>query len=280
MEGTLKRSVDGHYVTLAGFGVAPGRASVYTTASSDVNRVVARIGADGTIDTTTAFTTAFSGNSSFTVANDRAVVTYDGTAFWSAGAGTSNTGGIWYIPFGTTSETQIVGQSGNNPSAARSIGIFDGQLYATNNANSFYGVFTVGTGLPTTQATAVLLPGFPTSTASPVDFVLLDRDPAISGVDTAYVGDDRTNSNGGIQKWTFDGTTWTLAYTLSVGASTGVRHLLTVDSPGAVVVLASTTSSPNAIVRVVDEGASSVVTTVATAKSDTAFRGLALSPQP
>jgi hypothetical protein len=64
-----------------------------------------------------------------------------------AGAGVNNTGGIWYVPFGTTSATQIIGQSGNNPNSARGIGIFGGQLYATNNAQSFYGVFSVGTGL-------------------------------------------------------------------------------------------------------------------------------------
>ena len=163
----------------------------------------------------------------------------------------------------------------------RTCAIFDGQLYGATNVSPFFGVFAVGTGLPTTKATAVLLPGFPTSgSSSPVDFAVFDRDPNVAGDDTVYVGDDRATPNGGIQKWTFNGTTWTLAYTLNTGLTTGVRQLLAVDSPSGVQLLAVTTSTRNAIVRVVDTGSSSPATIVATAPTNTAFRGLALSPVP
>lgn len=144
-------------------------------------------------------------------------------------------------------------------------------------------MFTVGDGLPTAPTNEVqLLPGFPnTGPSAPLDFAVLDLD-SNSAADTIYVADDRTGSGGGIQKWTYDGSTWWLASTWSVGPGIGARHLIAVESLGPVTVLvATTTAAPNAVVKVVDEGPNSIVTTLATATgSDTAFRGLALSPVP
>jgi hypothetical protein len=281
LEGALKRSADKHYVTMAGFAVDFGRTNVAQTASSTVNRVVARVASDRAVDTSTLLTSAFSGSTS-TNAEPRSAASSDGLSFWIAGAGTSNTGGIWYIPFNTSSATQITGQGGNNPNTVQTCGIFNGQLYGASNASSYFGVFGVGTGLPTSQAAATILPGFPTSgSSSPVDFAVLDRDPAVAGADTIYVGDDRAKSGGGgIQKWTFNGTTWTLAYTLSSGLTTGIRHLMAVEVTGGVEVLAVTASNSNSIVKVLDSGGTSAATTLVAAQTNKAFRGLAMSPAP
>ncbi|MBN2194878.1 MAG: hypothetical protein JW751_18825 [Polyangiaceae bacterium] len=244
------------------------------------NGVVGLVATDRTVDTTTVLTNAFDGATT-TYGNPRSVVTYDGSAFWVAGSGANSTGSIWHVPFGGTLGTQIMGQSASYyPSHARACAIFADQLYAVANTNGYYGVFTVGTGVPTSPEQAALLPGFPTSTASPIDFAVLDRDPGIVDLDTIYVGDDRSNNRGGIQKWTFNGTTWTLAHTLGSGLGTGVRHLVPVESGTEVVVLAVTTSTPNSIVRVIDTGSASAITTLVTAASNTAFRGLALPPVP
>ena len=100
-------------------------------------------------------------------------------------------------------------------------------------------------------------------------------------MDTVYVADSRALSSGGdIQKWTFDGSTWTLAYTLVIGLPAGVNHLLAIETPTGVVLLAETGGSANSVVRVFDTGSGSTATTVATAGTNTAFRGLALSPVP
>jgi hypothetical protein len=184
------------------------------------------------------------------------------------------------VPFGATAGTQITGQSGNNPLNVRTIAIFNGQLYGATNASSFYGIFAVGAGLPTVQSTATLLPGFPSSGSSaPVDFAILDRDASIAGVDTIYLADDRSGTGNGIQKWTFNGTTWTLAYTLNTGA---VRHLLAFETADSVLLLAVTapSSGSNAIIKIVDTGSSAVAATLASATTNTAFRGVALSPVP
>ena len=50
-EGGLNLSVNGHYLVLGGYDAAPGLLAVSTTAASTVNRVVARIDANGNVDT-------------------------------------------------------------------------------------------------------------------------------------------------------------------------------------------------------------------------------------
>jgi len=84
-----------------------------------------------------------------------------------------------------------------------------------------------------------------------------------------------------VQKWTFDGTTWSLVTTFNSGLSTGARGL-TGFVTGSDVTLVATTgeATQNKLVVVVDDGsASPPVTTIATAASATMFHGVALAPQ-
>ena len=273
-EGALWRSTDGHYLSLAGYAAAPGTMGVVNTASASTNRVVARIDATGTVDTTTRLNTGFSGN------NVRGAASVDGTAFWLSGtAGSGSPAGIFYVPFGMTGGMQIL----STPNNTRVVAIYDGQLYASAASGTFVNVFTVGSGLPTTPGqTATSLPGMPTAAGpSPYAFALLDRNPDVPGVDTLYVADDRSLPAGGVQKWTFDGTTWSLVTTLNSGLSTGARGL-TAFQAGANVTLVATTgeATQNRLVVVVDDGsASPPVSTVATAPPNTMFHGVALAPQ-
>ncbi len=61
-EGALTLSPDGRYLAFAGYAAAPGTTSVASTLASGTPRVVARLGSDGAVDTSTAITDAFSGN--------------------------------------------------------------------------------------------------------------------------------------------------------------------------------------------------------------------------
>src|SRR5262249_21172704 len=110
----------------------------------------------------------------------------------------------------------------------------------------------------------------------------LDRDPMVAGLDTLYVADDRAlASGGGIQKWTFNGITWSLANTFNSGLTTGVRGLTAVVTGANVTLIATTAAaSPNGLVVVGDDGPRPPpATSTATAGVDTAFRGVALAPQ-
>jgi hypothetical protein len=256
-EGQLTQSADGRFLMATGYAIAPGTASIAGTASASVPRVIARIGLDGSIDTSTSIDNLFSGN------NIRCAASEDGSAFWAAGGNS----GIVYATYGATS-----GLSLNTalPTNIRCVGIFGGQLYFTSGSGSNRGINSFGGGLPTTSGQVPqLLNGFPTTTSpSPYDFFFADAD-------TAYVADDRTAATGGgIQKWTQSGGVWTLQYTLSPG-TVGCRGLSGYVDNGVVTLFAVTSASLGQLVSVVDTGsAPGTFTTIATAPTNTALRGV------
>lgn len=125
-EGFLQQSVNGMYLTLMGYGVkattfnsAPlstyGTAALGQTTSLPANqqtgtiyttvpRVVALIGANSSVDTTTALTSVFNTN------NPRSAVTVDGSSFYISGQGSSKTDpnqGVFYALKGATTATVI-----------------------------------------------------------------------------------------------------------------------------------------------------------------------------
>jgi hypothetical protein len=231
-------------------------------------RVVARVDASAVVDTSTLLGNGFG-------SAVRGAVTDDGNAFWISGSGTGD-GGIWYELLGLDGGTQLV----STPSSVRAIGIVAGQLYADSGSNGNSNVFKIGAGLPTTTSPAITaLNGMPTTGASPYGFAFFDR-ASIAGIDTVYVADDRaTASGGGIQKWTWNGTTWSLLKTFTSGITTGVRGLAAEVVSGKVVVYATTTeATQNKLVKLVDDGsAAPTPATIATAAANTVYRGVALA---
>ncbi len=269
-EGALATSADGRYVTLAGYATAPGTAGVSATTATAVRRAVARVDAAGNVDTSTLLGDGFSGD------NARGAVTVDGTAFWASGNGTGANGGLLYATLGSSAApVQVLAA----PSNTRVAGLFFGQLYTTSGTASFDGVASVGAGQPvTTGQTATLLTA---AGGSPYAFAVLDLSAAVPGVDTIYVADDRSPATGGgVQKWTSNGATWSLAATFASGLPTvGVRGLVALASPPRVRIVATTAESPSRLVTYLDDGtASPPLTVLATAAASTAYRGVALSP--
>lgn len=260
-EGMMTLSVNGRYLVLTGYDAAVGTASVSSTAAASVARVIGRVAADGTIDTSTALTDFSTGGS------PRGVASVDGLSFYVDGAA----GGIRYASFGATTSTQLSTTVTN----LRSVEIYDGQLYVSSGSGTTR-VATVGTGVPTTNGQTITnLPGFPT-TGSPYQFYLADLTAAVAGVDTLYVADD--GAGAGIQKYSLVAGTW--VSNGSVTAS-GVRGL-TATTVGVNVSLFATSASTlfsfsdttgyNATI-------SGSATTLTTAGAGTAFRGIAFAPQ-
>ncbi len=268
-EGALTRSVDGRYLTLAGYNADVGTPAI---ASSTVSRVVGRIDALGNVDTTTEITDAYSGN------NIRSACSIDGTGFWTGGTGT--TAGVRYIALGGGPSTQLTTSVTN----IRVVNFFNNQLYISTMSGAFRGVSTVGAPPPptTTGQVATLLNGFDPSATSPetvYDYFFADSS-------TLYVADDRAPGPltfGGIQKWTFDGTVWTQAYVLSDGLTAGCRGLTGVVSGGTATLYAITAdaisaTAGNKLVSVVDTGATSTFATLYTAPANIALRGVDFAP--
>ncbi|MDC0747983.1 hypothetical protein [Polyangium mundeleinium] len=267
-EGHLSLSANGKYVFLAGYVADVGAPNVSTQL---VSRVVGRVDAFGNVNTSTLLSGAFNAS------NVRGATSSDGTSIWVSG-NSATSGGIHHITLGSNAPTQILA----NPLNTRCVQVSGGQLYATSGAGTFVNVFTVGSGLPTSVGqTATSLPGLPTASASPYGFVLLDLSAGIAGPDTLYIADDRSPANGGgIQKWTFDGFSWSLAATWNDGTA-GVRGLAATPSGGGVRVVATTAeNNENRVLTLFDDGSAFPEIVIATiAPPNTVFRGVAFAPQ-
>lgn len=262
-EGFLTRSADGNFIVAPGYDAAPGTTSITTSLSTTVNRVVARIGASGVPDTSTA-TTAFSGG------NPRSVASNDGSQFWLAGSNS----GVLTVPYGAPVPTSptVVSTTQTN---LREMSIFGGQLYATTGAGAAFRVGTVGSGLPTTaNQTTTSLPGVPPGTGAANGVFFADLSPAVAGFDTLYIADDSANV---LFKYSLVGGTWTANASISVSAARGLTGVVT----GTTVTLYGTTGST--LYSFTDASGynapiSGTTTTLVTAPTNTAFRGVALTP--
>ena len=165
-------------------------------------------------------------------------------------------------------------------------GIFGNALFVTSGSSPFVGANAVGASPPPTALSAATnLSGTSTSgtgTPSPYGIVLFDLDATVPGLDTLYLADDRSTANGGgIQKWTLGaGGAWTLSTTLKNGLTAGCRGLTGWVSGTSVVLAATTADTASKVVVVTDDGlAAPAFTTLATAATNTAFRGVALAPR-
>ncbi|WP_448604511.1 tandem-95 repeat protein [Thermoleptolyngbya sp.] len=269
-QGSLTLSVDGQFLTVAGYDAAVGTSNVQNTSSNTVNRVVALINGNGDIDTSTRISDGFNQG------EPRGVTTTDGTAFWVAGNSNNDSGGVRYVSYGSAgTSTQLT----TPDRAARTLGIYDGQLYLTATGTGFVGLNTVGTGTPTSGSQTLTLRA---NGHTPYEFVMLDRDVSIAGVDTLYVADYAgLPTTRGIYKFSFNGTNWVSRGRYDVGQFIG----LTGKVVGSTVELYATqgTGTSNALVKIVDSAAfnqniSGSLTTLATAGTNQTFRGVAFSP--
>ena len=268
-QGYLKRSADGRFLVLTGYAAGPGG---YTGDPKDstataLERVVARVDAEGTIDTTTGLGSAFS------VSHSRSATSADGSSFYVTGNGSPGTptSGVIRFDLGGDNATAISGAWTNT----RVVDIADGKLYATSDKTPVKGLGS-WSSLPTTSAdpTQVALLG-----GTPTDFALLDVDPAVDGIDTAYV---IAEGAAGIAKYTSNGTTWTARGTRAVAVQSitarvvaGKAELFTVQGSAVGNTLVSFTD--NAAVQSTGDY-SATPTVLATAPGTTSFRGVALAP--
>ena len=262
-EGFLNLSADGRYLLHAGYGAVPGTVSIASTASATTPRVVARVALDGSIDTSTALGDAYSAS------NIRSVTSTNGVDLWTGGT-SSTTGGVRYTTLGALTSTQLSTVVTNS----RVVSLYAGQLYTSSAVLNFQGVSSVGLGTPTTSAQPItLLAGFPTAIGpSSYDYCFADAA-------TLYVADDRSiAAGGGLQKWTYNGTAWTLAYTLNAGLTAGLRGVTLVPGSNPAQFYATSADTLTKLVTVSDTGAAAPFTALVSAAANTALRGVRVLP--
>ncbi len=282
-EGLMTRSTDGQFLVLSCYGrPLGGVGSVSGTTSDVVPRVIARIAADGSIDTSTALSDLASGN------NVRSAVSVDGTRFWAVGG----TGGVRTMSFGATTSTEVSAATATGAlTNLRQINIVGGNLFVTNASGTNARIQQVGTGLPTSSGTLMTgLPGFPI-TGSPYGFFFADLDAAVAGDDTLYVADD-TAGTGGVQKyslvagsWVSNGTITSILPAGTFGLSRAMTGAFVAGTGIGFATLATVTGATQiSIIAGIDTSAYNVapapqVANVATSAANTAFRGIARVPQ-
>ena len=298
--GALARSADGNHLAVAGYHHAPGSTGqvkngtavkpkdTKTADSADgpgIQRMVARVGSTGTVDTSTRL-----GTSALSGSHPRGVATDTGSSFYLSGNGGSTDTGVFTIPFGGGTKTPIAGGVSGEATTTdqrntRSIQIAGGGLYTVSEKATLQGLGKIGTGLPATKSALTRLGpkaavvDFPVPTA----VVMLDASSSVDGIDTGYVSvdidDDGTNDE--IRKYTSDGTAWTLN-----GTRAGDYPFLTARVSGNTVQLFASKGSAapgNTIVKFDDTNGAGAAsfgsdTTVATAADGHAFRGVAFAP--
>jgi hypothetical protein len=282
-EGTLELSGNGQYLTIAGYGVNAATynanaasygggtkscigdanpcnplaqtASVAGAGVTVVPRVVALIGGNGSVDTSTALTGVFNEN------NPRSVATIDGSTFYISGQGLNKsdttTQGVFVAQRGATTATAV-----NTSIDTRTVEIYNKQLYVSTDSTEGSGVTenisTFG-NLPSGAANSALLtgikskfavpsladlnsidgalatnPAYTTASKTKGDIYLSPENYFFANATTLYIADSGNPkgdnngssgsgtqglSDGGLQKWTYNPATqtWVLDYTLSLG---------------------------------------------------------------
>lgn len=320
-------SIDPNNTALAQSGSVLGQS--YTA----VSRVVALIDNNGHVDSTTALYGVFNGN------NPRSAYTMTGQAIYVSGQGNfpDSTGGVFLAYRGNQAASVSItaGDAGSgNTQDTRVVTIYNGQLYVSTDSKkgstnrSYLG--TLGVGTPTTAVGApVMLSGFGNAggtgkyqittgtngngnglnaglqiNLSPESYFFADPD-------TVYVTDSgngkQTSANsslgdGGLQKWSLVGGSWTLDYTLAAGLglvpntdSAGTTGLLGLTGKlvGDDVELFATNYTigdldPTYLYGITDDLSATLASQVAgesfsllaTAPADSNFKGVSFAPTP
>jgi hypothetical protein len=276
-ECELTRSADGKFLVVTGYNAAIPTTGLAGTTGTVVNRVIGVIDSSGTVNTSTALTDFATGN------NPRSAVSSNGTDLWVAGGA----GGVRYITVGGSSLSADLTTTAPLTNV-RQVNIFGGRLYASSGSgtNTFRGVETIGTGLPTSGAQTVSrLPGLSdTINPSTYSFFLADLSTTVAGFDTMYVADDA--ATGGLQKFSLVAGSWVL--TGAIGSADQYRGLTATVSGNTVTLFATRKGGSGAtgggeLVTLVDSSGYNVAlsgtpTLLTSAAANTALRGVALSP--
>jgi len=279
-EGELTLSTDGSRLVLTGYNAALGSTTnLPGTSGSTVNRVVGLVDSSGVIDTTTGLTDFATGG------NPRSATSDGAGNLWLGGS----VGGVRYATVGATTSTQL----STNVTNVRQVKIFGGQLYVSDSSGGAIRLGTVGTGTPTTSGQTISnLVGFPIVTNNPVNnspysYYFAKLGGSECPFDTLYVVDDANTNSGttaGIQKYSQVSGTWISNGTI---AGDSMRGLTGVINGGSSVTLYVTSwnssTGASTLYSLTDASGYNApitgsLTTLATAATNTAFRGVAFAP--
>jgi hypothetical protein len=270
------------YAYSAGYDAANGTASV-NSAATNANRSLGDVTlapttvSNATVLQTQTQATTYSANNIRGATGDNGG---SGQSLFSAGTGTAATAG-WrnfvtntQLPSGTLTNT-------------RTVELLGGNLFGSTGSGTTVGIYLLDAA-GVNPATSFVATGT-SSDHSPYEFALFNdatNQNSTQGYNVAYIADDGAAgaAAGGIEKWTYNGATWTQAYILkdpNTAANINYRGLSGEKDPATgLFTLFASTSDGLKLQQVTDVGAASPFTTLATAPVNTFFRGVALDAVP
>ncbi len=249
-ELALSRSADNQQLVIAGY-VPPfsGSGSLAGRSAANAPRGFVTIGSNGTVSSTTTLTGSYSGD------NIRSGVTSGSNAWFTGSPGSGS--GLVYSNGSTQTQIQDVN--------SRVVDIHSGNLYFSTGAGT-QGIYAFS-GLPTSATTATaVIAGVSGQGTDPYDFAFNDLNTI------AYIADAAV----GVQKFTWSGSAWVHAYNITT-AATGLTGLAVDFTGGNPVIYAL---NPTNLYSFTDTGSAGAMTSIATAGSNYAFRGLDFAPVP
>ncbi len=284
-EAFLTLSTDGQTLDFAGY--VQGYPFLGTDVSVNGTNGGANWRGVGAVDAFGSYSTVYTNSGLDSGGNHQvhSAVTLDQTNYWVTGE--AGSGGLKYVTpaFEPANGGGIPGVAGS-AAGTRVVQIINGNLVFSDAGASPSGIYGFS-GTPNNVASPTLLI---TETNSPMDFA---SSPDLA---TVYIADNGTFSGagagaGGIQRWDTDPVNggYTNSYTLATGNgfSTGARGLTADFSAqsvwglgvtGAKIYATTAEFSGNRLIKIVDNGASSSATTLATAGSANTLAGVRFGP--
>lgn len=269
-EGQLSLSQDGKFLCFVGYNQPTGSA----TAQADKNAVVGLVDYAGVVDYSTKYTFNNSGSA-------RGAATVDGNSIWVNVTNQS----VGYTTRGAT--TTAVGTG--FITGPRAINIQDDKIYGVANG----GAMVVADPLPTSSTTGstVFNPNI-----GALSFVFLDVSPTANWAGTGYDVLYIVNLGTGLEKYYWNGSAWTGLNTVALSTAISPNGLgvsaitATLNSLGQPVIYLTTgygQTTNNRLMKLIDDSGYNVaaptnptttLTTLATAGTNYAFRGIAFAP--
>lgn len=199
-EGQISLSPDGSILTIGGY-VPPftGTGSLPNRTAAQAPRGYVTVNPSAIVSSSTIISNAYNAD------NIRGATT-DGTSFWFTGSPGPGSG-IMSLSGGVTNQLADIN--------SRTIKIFNNNLYYSTGAGT-QGIYQIsGTPTSSNAAPISILTGVAGQGTSPYDFAFSPDG------NTLYVADGAI----GVQKFTFSGSAWSLAYNLTNSLTAGDRAL-------------------------------------------------------
>ncbi|WP_201987582.1 T9SS type A sorting domain-containing protein [Hymenobacter rubidus] len=175
-DNNMTRSADGRYLILTGYDAAVGTVPVTGTTSAATNRIIGRVAADGTIDTSTRIDDAFSAT------NFRSAASVNGIQKWSLVDGTWTLNGT----IGGSATAPLRGLAGSTSGTVVSlVASGEGGLYAVTD-NAGYNAAPTNSNLPAPFATPATNTAFRGVALAPLASALAHADEKVAAQAAIY----------------------------------------------------------------------------------------------